>query len=362
MPFNVNLIDYIRQKVGISTRTPPFSVAAFALMNENGALSAYPDKITGILCGPTGSPIGSGFTVTAISPLTGATVTANANGNRELIYLTPAGTIATMTFVFPSDANSFLGQILQIVSTQTVTAVTVSASGLTINGTAWTALAPNVPVQFVKVAAATWLRQDAVFNTTGDTFTGATLVSPVISTGLTASGSASNDYSGSTGAFLTSTGTFTIGGATVFAANKGLTVTAGTSAFDFSGGTGVFKTSAGLNTFSGKASFKTIATPVAAAGSTHSNAAALGSGNELYISSDSAAKGVILVAGAIGDMVNVINTSATAAILYPASGGTINGLSADAGILIPASKGTLLFCSAADTWTAFDMNAHSTAA
>lgn len=80
---------------------------------------------------------------------------------------------------------------------------------------------------------------------------GGTLSAPVITGGLTASGSAANDFSGSTGTFKTSTGTNTIGGATVFAANKGVTVSAGTSAFDFSGGTGVFKTSTGLTTVSG---------------------------------------------------------------------------------------------------------------
>lgn len=80
---------------------------------------------------------------------------------------------------------------------------------------------------------------------------GGTINAPLITGGLTASGSASNDFSGSTGTFKTSTGVNTIGGATVFAANKGVTVSAGTSAFDFSGGTGVFKTSTGVNTISG---------------------------------------------------------------------------------------------------------------
>lgn len=46
------------------------------------------------------------------------------------------------------------------------------------------------------------------------TLTSKTLTSPVIGTGLTASGSASNDFSGSTGTFKTSTGTNTLGGAT----------------------------------------------------------------------------------------------------------------------------------------------------
>lgn len=150
-----------------------------------------------------------------------------------------------------------------------------------------------------------------------------TWTAPLIANGLTASGSVANTFAGSTGTFITSTG---------------------------------------LNTLSGKVAFKSIATPVAAAGSSGSDAAALGSANTLYISSDSAAKGVKLVAGVAGDKVFIYNTSGTAAILYAATGGTINGLSANAGVLIPASKGTILDCSATNTWLASDMAARSTAA
>lgn len=153
--------------------------------------------------------------------------------------------------------------------------------------------------------------------------TNKTLTSPVISTGLTASGSAANTFAGSTGAFATSTG---------------------------------------LNTFGGKAAFKVVATPVAATGSDVSGAAALGSANILTVSSDSAAKGWILPTIAAGDLIEIINTSSTAGILYPFTGGTLNGLSANAGVLIPASKGSLLFATAANTLIVFDMPAKATAA
>jgi len=115
-------------------------------------------------------------------------------------------------------------------------------------------------------------------------------------------------------------------------------------------------------TFAAKMAKKVIATPVAAAGSSASDAAALGSANILTISSDSAAKGVKLVAGVAGDVVDIINTSSTAAILYPATGGTINGLSANAGVLVPASKGTRAICVSTNTWKTYDMAAASTAA
>ncbi len=152
-----------------------------------------------------------------------------------------------------------------------------------------------------------------------------TLVSPVISTGLTASGSAANDFSGSTGTFKTSTGTNTLGGNTIF---------------------------------------KLIATPVAAAGAGGgvAGAAALGAGNFLTVSSDGATKGVKLLTGAAGDVKWILNTSGTACNLFAASGGTINGGAGDAGCTIPASKGVLAVCTAADTWTVFDLTAHAGAA
>ena len=146
--------------------------------------------------------------VTAITPLTGDSGTFNANGTDEMIYLTPAGTIANYTIVFPSDANSFLGQVLTILSTQIVSTLTVTSAGLTLNGTAATSLQANVPVRWRKVAASTWSREDATL-----TSTGVILTSPVITTGMTASGSASNDFSGSTGPMKTSSGLFTVTGA-----------------------------------------------------------------------------------------------------------------------------------------------------
>lgn len=104
------------------------------------------------------------------------------------------------------------------------------------------------------------------------------------------------------------------------------------------------------------------AAATAAAGSLYTDAAALAATNTTFITCDSAAKGVKLPNGAAGDIMSVINNSATAAKLYPATGGTLNGLSANAAVVIPASKGVLCFCSATDTWTVFDMNARATTA
>ncbi len=96
--------------------------------------------------------------VTVITPTTGFTEAFNSSGESETMLLTPAGTLATGTVVFPIDADSVIGQVLSLTSTEAVTALTISASGLTINGTAVTALVANVPVAWKKTAAATWTR------------------------------------------------------------------------------------------------------------------------------------------------------------------------------------------------------------
>lgn len=98
-----------------------------------------------------------------------------------------------------------------------------------------------------------------------------TLVSPVISTGLTASGSASNDFSSSTGTFKSSTGANTLGGDTTLAAGKDLSMASGDGATDLSAGTGVFKSNTGANTLGGAVTVNDATTPsiTTAAGKTN---------------------------------------------------------------------------------------------
>ncbi len=107
-----------------------------------------------------------------------------------------------------------------------------------------------------------------------------------------------------------------------------------------------------------------IATPVAAAGAGGgvAGSAALGSARVVLISSDGATKGVHLLTGVKDDIVFVLNTSSTAANLFAITGGTINGGGANVGCAIAASKGVICFCTAADTWTVFDLPAHAGAA
>jgi hypothetical protein len=103
-------------------------------------------------------------------------------------------------------------------------------------------------------------------------------------------------------------------------------------------------------------------TPVAAAGSSISDAAALADTMITHITSDGSAKGVKLPAVTAAGVIRiVVNNSSTAAEIYAESTGTINGASADASMVIPASKGVLCISTAAKTWIAFDLPALATA-
>ena len=104
---------------------------------------------------PLGGAIDS---VNASTPLTGTSISANTNGQNEVQYIAPAGTIAALTYVFPADANSRVGQSITLFSTHIVTALTITSTSLTLIGTALTAMAVNTPYTWKKVAAATWIR------------------------------------------------------------------------------------------------------------------------------------------------------------------------------------------------------------
>ena len=97
-------------------------------------------------------------TVQTASPTTGSTITATILGTNETTYLTPFGTLAELTFALPANANSRIGQTLALVSTQIVTALTITLNSNTLVGVSPTALAATQPVLFRKVAASTWIR------------------------------------------------------------------------------------------------------------------------------------------------------------------------------------------------------------
>lgn len=92
------------------------------------------------------------------SPLTGATV--QTLQNVSIVQVTPAGTIAALTWVLPT-APVVDGQVVKLFSTQIITALTINPSaGQTINGAAVTSLAvANTGVEYVySAASSTWYR------------------------------------------------------------------------------------------------------------------------------------------------------------------------------------------------------------
>ena len=64
------------------------------------------------------------------APTTGQTVTVTTGDTWLLI--TPAGTLATLTVTLPTDRTD--GQIVRVISSQILTALTVGGAGTTVNG------------------------------------------------------------------------------------------------------------------------------------------------------------------------------------------------------------------------------------
>lgn len=91
------------------------------------------------------------------TPTTGTTVAAL--GPTQLVQLTPAGTLATLTVTMPPTPVD--GQRFRIFTTQTLTALTITAgSGQTINGTAVTTLSANTAVSYIYNGTnSTWYRE-----------------------------------------------------------------------------------------------------------------------------------------------------------------------------------------------------------
>lgn len=73
------------------------------------------------------------------------------------------------------------------------------------------------------------------------------------------------------------------------------------------------------------------------AGTTAGGATAL-AGTLCIVTAASSQTGGILPTHNVGRTVKVVNTSATAAVIYPPTGGQINGLSANTGVSVPANK------------------------
>lgn len=90
------------------------------------------------------------------TPATGGTVTVPAfDDKRQSVLIDPAGTLATLTVLFPTAAD---GQEIVVSCTQIVTALTITpAAGSLLS--ALTALAANIPATWTWSATASkWFR------------------------------------------------------------------------------------------------------------------------------------------------------------------------------------------------------------
>ncbi|MGO8691640.1 MAG: hypothetical protein ACLQLG_18630 [Thermoguttaceae bacterium] len=98
-------------------------------------------------------------------------------------------------------------------------------------------------------------------------------------------------------------------------------------------------------------------TPVAATGTDKTDCAAIGAQDLVTVSSNGAGKGVQLLTGVAGQVITLINTTGTACLLYPHSGGTLSGLAADAPVTVGGSHIVKCYCVAPDTWYVEDCGA-----
>lgn len=90
------------------------------------------------------------------TPTAGQTVTMTADAVNETAYLTPAGTLATLTVTLPANATSRIGQFARILTTQTLTVLTVNGATTIVNNP--TTLVAGTSVSFQKLANDTWGR------------------------------------------------------------------------------------------------------------------------------------------------------------------------------------------------------------
>lgn len=125
-----------------------------------GTTDLFQDVVNGYPTAPssyaTAAQIAGVPGYTFVVPLTGFSLTAG--NSTSLLFLNPAGTLATGTVTMAPNPSD--GQVFAIESTQTQTALTVTANtGQTVGGTAVTALVANTKVAwFFNKSLATWFR------------------------------------------------------------------------------------------------------------------------------------------------------------------------------------------------------------
>lgn len=93
--------------------------------------------------------------VQAASPTAGQTVVCTADSKHRTLWLTPAGTLATLTVTLPANATSALGQIQRIASNQIVTLLTIDGAASILGVPTTIGIGETISLQ--KVAANTWV-------------------------------------------------------------------------------------------------------------------------------------------------------------------------------------------------------------
>lgn len=93
----------------------------------------------------------------AAAPASGATVQMTDNNKDGILLLSPAATLAALTVVLPAEANTRIGQVRRIFTSQNITALTIQGATTIYNNV--TTMAAGDAVAFVKVDVNMWARQ-----------------------------------------------------------------------------------------------------------------------------------------------------------------------------------------------------------
>jgi len=145
---------------------------------------------------------------------------APATDDKLFIYDLSATASKTITVANLFTSPTFTTPTLGVATATSVNGLTITSSTGTLTVTNGKTVSVSNTLTFTGTDSSTvafGAGGTVIYTTGAQSLASKTLTAPVISTGLTASGSASNDFSGSTGAFLTSSGANTLSGAVTVA-------------------------------------------------------------------------------------------------------------------------------------------------
>lgn len=91
-----------------------------------------------------------------VTPTNGQTINVTPTSSDVNLWLSPAGTLATLTITLPADNVSQIGQMVRIGTSQVVTLLTINGATTIFNAPGNLAIGDNFTIE--KVAANTWSR------------------------------------------------------------------------------------------------------------------------------------------------------------------------------------------------------------